>query len=275
MIVDTTFINKLRDFGLNSYEAKIWTALLSKGISSAGELSDISNVPRSRSYDVLESLEKKGFIIMKIGKPIKYIAVPPQEVIERVKKRVQKEAEIKTKIIEEIRSSEILEELNMLYQQGINKVESSDLAASFNSRRSMYNQLGLMLNNAKKSVIIMTTAEGIVRKINYLHKNIKKLCKRGIQVRIATTITKENLSLISKIADDAEIRHTEQINARFVIIDGTELAFMLSDDKKAESSADGGIWANTPFFANALQIMFDNTWDSMQTLEERKKSITN
>ena len=57
MIVDIGFINKLRDFGLNSYEAKIWTALLSKGISTAGELSDISNVPRSRSYDVLESLE--------------------------------------------------------------------------------------------------------------------------------------------------------------------------------------------------------------------------
>jgi len=40
-------------------------------------------VPRSRCYDVLESLEKKGFIISKIGKPLKYIAVPPEEVVER------------------------------------------------------------------------------------------------------------------------------------------------------------------------------------------------
>jgi len=43
----------------------------------------ISNVPRSRTYDVLESLEKKGFVVMKLGKPIKYIALPPEEVIER------------------------------------------------------------------------------------------------------------------------------------------------------------------------------------------------
>ena len=56
---------------LNLYEVKIWTALLSRGVSTAGELSDIANVPRSRTYDVLESLEKKGFIIMKLGKPIK------------------------------------------------------------------------------------------------------------------------------------------------------------------------------------------------------------
>ena len=76
MIVETAFLDKLKQFGLNSYQAKLWTALLSRGVATAGELSDISNVPRSRAYDVLESLEKKGFIIMKIGKPIKYIAVP-------------------------------------------------------------------------------------------------------------------------------------------------------------------------------------------------------
>ena len=90
MIVKEDFLKKLKvSFNLNIYEVKIWTALLSKGVSSAGELSDISNVPRSRSYDVLESLEKKGFVVMKIGKPIKYLAVEPKEVIERVKKNLR------------------------------------------------------------------------------------------------------------------------------------------------------------------------------------------
>ena len=59
MIVKEEFLSKLRRyFSLNLYEVKIWTALLSRGVSTAGELSDIANVPRSRSYDVLESLEK-------------------------------------------------------------------------------------------------------------------------------------------------------------------------------------------------------------------------
>ncbi|MEK6816001.1 MAG: helix-turn-helix domain-containing protein, partial [Nanoarchaeota archaeon] len=81
MIVQESFLKKLRSaFDLNIYEVKIWTALLSRGVASAGELADISGVPRSRSYDVLESLEKKGFVIMKLGKPIKYLAVKPEEV---------------------------------------------------------------------------------------------------------------------------------------------------------------------------------------------------
>src|SRR5574342_563805 len=103
MIVQKDFLNKLKDFGLNSYEAKLWTALLSRGIATAGELSDIAGVPRSRSYDILESLEKKGFAITKLGKPIKYIAVPPDEVVERVKKRVQDDAKQMSQRLEELK----------------------------------------------------------------------------------------------------------------------------------------------------------------------------
>jgi len=76
MIVKDEFLSRLRKiFGLNLYEVKVWTALLSRGTSTAGELSNISDVPRSRTYDILESLEKKGFIIMKLGKPIKFVAL--------------------------------------------------------------------------------------------------------------------------------------------------------------------------------------------------------
>ena len=76
MIVKDEFLNKLRRyFGLNLYEVKIWAALLSRGVSTAGELSDIANVPRSRSYDVLESLEKKGFV--NLAKSMNKVSLTP------------------------------------------------------------------------------------------------------------------------------------------------------------------------------------------------------
>ena len=54
MIVKEEMLSKLRrHFDLNLYEVKLWAALLSRGVSTAGELSDIADVPRSRSYDVL------------------------------------------------------------------------------------------------------------------------------------------------------------------------------------------------------------------------------
>src|SRR5574342_634191 len=114
MIVKEEFLSRLRKiFDLNLYEARVWTALLSRGISTAGELSNISDVPRSRTYDILESLEKRGFIVMKLGKPIKFVALKPGEVIERAKKNLVIEAQEKSKRLEKLKSDEVLNELNM------------------------------------------------------------------------------------------------------------------------------------------------------------------
>ena len=124
MIVKEEFLNKLRQlFGLNLYEVRIWTALLSRGVSTAGELSDIGNVPRSRAYDVLESLEKKGFVVMKLGKPIQYIAVDPSEVVERSKKYMLDDAKDKVKRLEELHGTDIITELDSLHKQGVQFVE--------------------------------------------------------------------------------------------------------------------------------------------------------
>ncbi len=160
MIIQPELLNKLKDFSLNSYESKIWVALLSRGVSTAGELSDIANVPRSRSYDVLESLEKKGFVVLKLGKPIKYLAVAPEEVIERVKKKINKETLSKLKILNEIKSTDILDELNSLYKQGIKSVTPFDLSGVIRGRTNLYNHIESMIRKAKKSISISTSEKG-------------------------------------------------------------------------------------------------------------------
>ena len=96
MLVKQELINKIKDyFGLNVYETKVWLALISKGVASAGEIASLSQVPRSRAYDVLESLEKKGFAIVKIGKPVKYFGVKPKMILERLRSKIKKDAEEK------------------------------------------------------------------------------------------------------------------------------------------------------------------------------------
>src|SRR3989344_7742897 len=116
MIIKDDLLSKLRRyFDLNLYEVKLWGSLLSRGVSTAGELSDIADVPRSRSYDVLESLEKKGFVVMKLGKPIKYIAIPPNEVVDRVRKNMHMESQEKIKRLETVRGSPLLVELETLH----------------------------------------------------------------------------------------------------------------------------------------------------------------
>jgi sugar-specific transcriptional regulator TrmB len=265
MIVKEEFLTKLRRyFGLNLYEVKIWTALLSRGVSTAGELSDIANVPRSRSYDILESLEKKGFVVMKLGKPIKYIAVQPTEVVERVKKNMKQDADEKVKRLEELKKTDVIQELNSLHTQGVELVEPSDLSGSLKGRHNLYNHLELTIRNAEKTVVIMTTTQGLIRKVEGLKPVFEQVKKRGVKIRIAAPITtKEAEKVVKDMAGVAEIRHTD-CKARFVIVDGKEIIFMIMDDADVHPTYDIGIWINTPFFASALEDMFELAWKDMK-----------
>ncbi|MBN2457921.1 TrmB family transcriptional regulator [Candidatus Woesearchaeota archaeon] len=271
MILNDKLMNKMKAFGLNSYEAKIWVALLSRGVSSAGELSDISNVPRSRAYDVLESLEKKGFIVMKIGKPIKYIAVSPDEVIERVKKTVTEQADMQTRIIDDMKKEDIVDELNMLYNHGVEVIEPSEFTGALRDRNNVYNNLNLMIKNAEKSIIIMTTSKGLVRKADALKKTLEKAGKRGVDIRIAAEINSKSEEAARLLAEIAEIRHVENISARFAIIDGKQVTFNLIDEEKATPAYDVGVWVNTEFFGTALQNMFENVWKTAKPIAQARQ----
>jgi len=261
MIVKEEFLSRLRKiFDLNLYEVKVWTALLSRGVSTAGELSNISDVPRSRTYDILETLEKKGFIVMKLGKPIKFIALKPEEVIERVKKNLIKNADEKSKRLDRLKGEEILGELTDLFTQGIKFVEPADLSGSVKGRQNVYNHLDMMIREAEKTITIVTTAAGLNRKLEALLPSLEKAKKRGVVIRIATQVDSSNKQVAKDLSAVAEIRHMPKMRGRFAIVDGQQLLFMVLDDEDVHPSYDVAIWLSTDFLANAMEQLFEAAW---------------
>ncbi len=263
MIVQKEFLDKLKDFGLNSYERKLWIALLSRGVSTAGELSDISNVPRSRAYDVLESLEKKGFIVVKVGKPIKYMAVSPTEVIGRVKKKVLEEAEQRNTVLSQLKDSEVLEELNTLHQEGVKLVDPTDKSGSFRGRDKVYEHLTMMIKNAKKDITIMTSKDGLLRKNDAFANTLRKVAKNGVNIKLSvpTTADKEILAAFSKFA---KVKTNKNCPARFCIVDEKEILLFLTDDQKVHKSYDCAVWLEAPYFVEYFNSLFENEWKAVK-----------
>jgi sugar-specific transcriptional regulator TrmB len=254
MIVKQELLTKLKqDFRLNIYEAKIWTVLLSRGIATAGELADLSGVPRSRCYDVLESLEKKGFTIMKIGKPIKYIAVQPEEIVERVKKDIHEDTALSLKMIDDITETDIFKELKLLHKTGIEKVDESELSNSLVGRDNINYFLKKMVEKAEKSVLIVTTADGFTRKVNLLHKTLRRLNSKGVK---STIIAPVNDKIAKKVKDTAELKNKD-INGRFVVVDNNQLLFTLNDGS-ADKNYDAAVWVKSELFTTALKQMIDS-----------------
>jgi len=261
MIVKEEFLKNIRSlFNLNIYEAKIWVSLLSRGVASAGELSEISNVPRSRSYDVLESLEKRGFIIVKIGKPIKYIAVKPEEVVKRIRDKVKQDTNTQLNYLEKIKVKPVFKEMELLFKQGITNVDPNSLSGAIKGRNNINSQIDSIISGAKKSVLIATTPEGFARKIKKFNSTFKRLKQNNVNIKILTQITEKNKQFAEEAKKFSQIKNAKNINSRFIIVDGQEMLFMIEDDRKVHESYDSAIWVKTPFFAQTMETMFNNLW---------------
>ncbi len=261
MIKDDSLLKKLRSaFNLNIYEAKVWTALLSKGVATAGELSDMSNVPRSRSYDVLESLEKRGFVVMKLGRPIKYLAVAPEEILSRVKRDISERAQRDVAAIERLQDEEVFGELKTLFHQGIEQVDPSSVAGFFKSRSSAYDHIVSLLSNATSTAIISTTDAGLARKQSFLAPVLKRLKQSDVSVRIAAPLVSQAAKDAAKeLSRYADVK-AKDVGSRFVLVDSKDLLFMINSDENVVESTDVAIWANSPFFVASMQDMFEAIW---------------
>lgn len=253
MIIKQELINKIRDyFGLNIYETKVWLALLGKGIASAGEIASISKVPRSRTYDVLESLEKKGFAITKIGKPVKYIGIKPRTILEKIKNNVRKNAEEKIVSLSRIKETQEFVQLEELYKKGINPIKREDISASLSGKSNITNYLKEILQNAEKEVIICTSAEDVKTKEKLFKQTMIELTKKGIKTKFALFGDDNLIKTLEKRLNTRIIK--TEIKSKFFLIDRREILFYLSIDANENDTA---IWVNSEFFTQAFASLFD------------------
>jgi len=248
MIIKNELLKKIRHFfNLNIYETKVWVALLSKGVASAGEIAELSGVPRSRTYDVLESLERQGFTIAKLGKPMKYLAVSPSVVIERLKTNLANDVSEKTKVLNDIKGSNDYKDIETLYKVGIEPIQHEDLSGIIKGRNNLYSHIKSMISNAENEVLLVTNLEGLSRKSRFLKPISDVLKRKGIKLKIGVNASEEDLKKFKDIK--ADIFKTD-MKARFCLIDKKQLLFMLSDSINEDE--DSGIWIKSPFFSGAI-----------------------
>jgi len=257
-MIKSELISKIKGyFDLNIYETKVWLALLQKGVSSAGEIAELSGVPRSRTYDVLESLEKRGFAIEKLGKPVKYIAVKPEVVIEKLKNNTVKYAEEKVKILSELKDTKEFVELQDLHKSGVEPIKNQELSTSIKGRSNLYTQMRDVMENAESTVYISSSAFELASKQKMFSDVFEKLKKRKVDVRVMIADSEEEAKKISKKLG-VNVK-SKSINARFVIADKREIIFTIKPTSVHEDF-DYGVWINSEYFANSMAYMFDLAW---------------
>jgi len=266
MIVSQQILDALKQIGLNLYERKLWVALLSRGTSTAGELSSLAKVPHSRTYDVLESLAEKGFVMLQTTKPLKYVAITPNEALERVKKKIKEDSEITVERITQFQKSPALKELEKIFKKGFDLIEPGEMTGSLRGRDALHQQLETCFKNAKDNISILTTQKGL-NDLQSIHTNIlKKAADRGVKIRIAAPYGKEHLPLIDKLKEFAEIKKVtkSEITGRICVVDGSHVVMALTDED-VHPTQDLAFWTQSEHVAaDVLGPMFDFIWQKLE-----------
>jgi len=249
-------------FNLNIYETKVWLALLSKGIASAGEVAEISGVPRSRTYDVLESLEKRGFAITKIGKPVKYISIKPTEIIEKMKTETMTEAQDKVKALVALKTTNEYTELEQLHNSGISPIKSNDLTGSLKGRSNIIAKVREILESSQKEVLVCTSAPDFEDKSRVLIPSLDRLNKANIKVRIALSGDLEKVKRLN-VKHNLKAKHIDS-PARFFIVDRKQALLMITPEHADEEM---GIWLSSPYFTESLAHMVEGAFKNGNGLQ--------
>ena len=82
-------IESLKEIGLNSYEAKVYVALLKKYPATGYEVAKLADIPQSRAYDTLKSLENEKIVTSGSEKPQTFIPVKPKELTKRFRRKIE------------------------------------------------------------------------------------------------------------------------------------------------------------------------------------------
>jgi len=235
----------LQEFGLTDYEIRSYTSLLEIGPATASELSESSAVPYSKIYEILGSLEKKGWIEMEHGRPSKYYPKPPSVAMEITKSQLENS----------LRTNEalILGELQPLYERkGVRErpdiwIVRGDL--------NVLSKIRETIEHVQKEILasVPTITDSVAEMLIPLIKNV---AERGVRIQVMT-MKRPTDETSSKLLKYCEVRSREQMFGGGIIADGREVILILGQEDEAMSLA---IWSDHIGLAKFAKNYFEFLW---------------
>jgi sugar-specific transcriptional regulator TrmB len=248
VVASDTVRRVLRELGLTEYETETYIALLKSGVLTASEVSDQSNVPYSKIYETLNSLERKGWIEAEHGRPSKYFPKPPVEALSMTKLQFE----------EKLRGWEktINAELQPIFEQ--REIREKPDIWILRGELSVLAKLQEMLDNAKSEVMI---AAPVFAKpfAGFFANFLDGLRGRNVQVSFMVAGSVENWN-IEDSGLNAHVRARDSMFGGGVICDSKEALLMLGEDKPTLV-----IWSNHVGLVKFARDYFQYLWDSSET----------
>ena len=128
-------VEKLKEIGFNTYEAKVDSALLKKYPATGYEVSKLANIPQSRTYDTLKILEEKNIVASTNTKPATYTPVKPKQILTSYQRKMSSTLNYLEKHLPEVKDN-YNEPIVII--TGKQKIQNKILEVIQNAKREIY-----------------------------------------------------------------------------------------------------------------------------------------
>lgn len=155
-------VEKLKEIGFNSYEAKVYVALLKKYPATGYEVAKLANIPQSRTYDTLKSLEEKNVVISTNNKPVSYTPIKPKQLISSYQKKMNSTLNYLEKHLPEVKDNYI------------------EPVMTINGRQNIQNKILEVIQNAKREIYMEIWSQDY----KVFEQELLNAYNRNVEIRI-------------------------------------------------------------------------------------------
>lgn len=155
-------VEKLKEIGFNSYEAKVYIALLKKYPATGYEISKIANIPQARTYDTLKVLEQKNIVVPSNSKPISYTPIKPKQILAGYQKKMNSTLNYLEKHLPEIKDN---------YNEPV---------ITISGKQNIYNKIIEIIQNAKKEIYLEIWSQDY----KLFEQELLNAYNRNVEIRI-------------------------------------------------------------------------------------------
>jgi sugar-specific transcriptional regulator TrmB len=235
----------LERIGLTSYEIRTYSSLLKAGELTASDLSQKSGVPYSKIYEVLGSLEEKGWIGSDDSRPTKYFAKSPSTALEVTKQK--QEADFKEN------ENVVLRELVPLYEKsGVS--ERPDIWV-LSGIMNIASKILEMVESCRSEVLIALPKANETLMTQALPK-LRQLHDKGVEITILMSdeMDKEALKALTRVA---KVKVKKGLFGGGIISDKRYVVILLGPISESSEGEAVAIWADHAGLAGFAREYFE------------------
>ena len=248
----------LSKFKLNKNEVRVYLYLARFGAHKAQSIAEALGVHRTEAYKILTQLEKQGLISRIMERPMKFIAVPFEKVlnnlIEERRQRIYQMEQRKAELLKIWASLPEPEKVN----------QRKETFQVLEGKKHISVRLTELLQNAEKEFHMVISDENLIWLYNtpFLDDVQEKTENEDLTTRLMTNFSPTSSYVLDQLeigeGDFAYLKN-EKIPG-FFINDKREMILLMANEQNNVT----GMWTNYDTLVESYKILFSLLWKSIR-----------